>query len=80
MRRGYPAQEVMRVLALEDAFARAGRNEPCPCGSGLKFKRCHGRKDRKANKEKMGQVTHVDSAHPENTVKKNVTVNVKSDT
>jgi uncharacterized Zn-finger protein len=19
-----------------------GRNEPCPCGSGLKFKRCHG--------------------------------------
>lgn len=21
----------------------AGRNDPCPCGSGLKFKRCHGR-------------------------------------
>ena len=21
---------------------RAGRNEPCPCGSGLKFKKCHG--------------------------------------
>ncbi|WP_231852726.1 SEC-C metal-binding domain-containing protein [Bordetella petrii] len=20
-----------------------GRNEPCPCGSGAKFKRCHGR-------------------------------------
>jgi uncharacterized protein YecA (UPF0149 family) len=20
----------------------AGRNEPCPCGSGLKYKRCHG--------------------------------------
>nr|HEX4316056.1 YchJ family protein [Kofleriaceae bacterium] len=20
-----------------------GRNEPCPCGSGLKYKRCHGR-------------------------------------
>jgi hypothetical protein len=20
----------------------AGRNDPCPCGSGLKFKRCHG--------------------------------------
>lgn len=19
-----------------------GRNDPCPCGSGLKFKRCHG--------------------------------------
>lgn len=21
---------------------KIGRNEPCPCGSGLKFKRCHG--------------------------------------
>ena len=21
-----------------------GRNEPCPCGSGKKFKQCHGRK------------------------------------
>jgi hypothetical protein len=21
----------------------AGRNDPCPCGSGLKFKKCHGR-------------------------------------
>jgi len=23
-------------------MARTGRNEPCPCGSGRKFKRCHG--------------------------------------
>lgn len=23
--------------------ARVGRNDPCPCGSGLKYKRCHGR-------------------------------------
>lgn len=22
---------------------RAGRNEACPCGSGIKYKRCHGR-------------------------------------
>ena len=22
---------------------KVGRNEPCPCGSGKKFKRCHGR-------------------------------------
>ena len=20
---------------------RVGRNEPCPCGSGIKFKKCH---------------------------------------
>jgi preprotein translocase subunit SecA len=25
-----------------DDFARAGRNDPCPCGSGRKYKRCHG--------------------------------------
>jgi hypothetical protein len=25
------------------ARARIGRNEKCPCGSGLKYKRCHGR-------------------------------------
>jgi len=28
---------------LQKAFAKAGRNEPCPCGSGRKFKQCHGR-------------------------------------
>jgi uncharacterized protein YecA (UPF0149 family) len=22
---------------------KVGRNEPCPCGSGVKYKRCHGR-------------------------------------
>jgi preprotein translocase subunit SecA len=25
-----------------DAGAKVGRNEPCPCGSGKKYKRCHG--------------------------------------
>jgi SEC-C motif-containing protein len=24
------------------AVAKAGRNDPCPCGSGKKYKRCHG--------------------------------------
>jgi len=28
--------------AKEDIFAGATRNQPCPCGSGRKFKRCHG--------------------------------------
>ena len=27
----------------EDPFANVGRNDPCPCGSGLKYKKCHGR-------------------------------------
>jgi uncharacterized protein len=39
--------EIMRLcvsenLRLKAAFARAGRNTPCPCGSGVKFKHCHG--------------------------------------
>lgn len=25
---------------------KVGRNEPCPCGSGKKFKQCHGSPDR----------------------------------
>nr|WP_245523571.1 SEC-C metal-binding domain-containing protein [Sutterella parvirubra] len=24
-------------------FAHVGRNDPCPCGSGRKFKDCHGK-------------------------------------
>jgi len=28
------------------AVAKVGRNERCPCGSGLKCKRCHGRASR----------------------------------
>jgi uncharacterized protein len=39
--------EVMQILAAEGArlkanLAKASRNDPCPCGSGLKLKRCHG--------------------------------------
>jgi preprotein translocase subunit SecA len=26
-----------------DPYAGVGRNSPCPCGSGKKFKVCHGR-------------------------------------
>jgi uncharacterized protein len=38
--KGGEAREVMAILAEE---ARAtGRNDPCPCGSGKKFKRCCG--------------------------------------
>ncbi|MDR3569362.1 MAG: anaerobic sulfatase maturase [Syntrophobacteraceae bacterium] len=47
LRRGYPAAQLMEVLAENEgqsakAFAKAGRNDPCPCGSGRKFKKCHG--------------------------------------
>ena len=30
------------------AGPRVGRNDPCPCGSGKKYKNCHGRGDRKS--------------------------------
>jgi len=32
----HPMQPALRVLP------RVGRNDLCPCGSGLKYKRCHG--------------------------------------
>ena len=34
--------EVVSRVAAKDAYANVGRNEPCPCGSGNKFKKCHG--------------------------------------
>jgi uncharacterized protein len=44
-----PPANVMLHLAqeraeLEQRFATARRNQPCPCGSGKKFKHCHGLK------------------------------------
>ena len=33
-----------RETASNDPYAGVGRNEPCPCGSGKKFKICHGRR------------------------------------
>ena len=35
----FPAKD---FVTLTEEQMRAGRNDPCPCGSGLKFKRCHG--------------------------------------
>ena len=40
-----PANIMMHMarerLALEEAYANTGRNDPCFCGSGKKFKKCH---------------------------------------
>lgn len=45
LRQGRMAPEIMDILAERDRarFAGVGRNDLCPCGSGDKFKRCHGR-------------------------------------
>jgi preprotein translocase subunit SecA len=36
-------EDVQRPTVKDSAFDRVGRNDPCPCGSGKKFKFCHGR-------------------------------------
>jgi uncharacterized protein len=48
IQRGLPATKIMELLAQEEAqqtkvYDKIGRNAPCPCGSGAKFKKCHGR-------------------------------------
>ena len=40
LHRGGAPSEIVRLYAAEDAHR--GRNDPCTCGSGRKWKRCHG--------------------------------------
>ena len=45
VRSGRLASEVMEIVMKEDRqreFAAAKRNDPCPCDSGRKYKRCCG--------------------------------------
>ncbi|MEY3474534.1 MAG: hypothetical protein RL087_992, partial [Pseudomonadota bacterium] len=37
------AQERMAVRTVQRDSVKVGRNDPCPCGSGKKFKQCHGK-------------------------------------
>ncbi|MEY8459959.1 preprotein translocase subunit SecA [Eggerthellaceae bacterium 24-137] len=37
-----PSKPQTFVKDKEDPYANVGRNDPCPCGSGKKFKKCHG--------------------------------------
>jgi len=42
-RAGQPPQQLMQILRAAEVKRRTqqvGRNDPCPCGSGRKFKRC----------------------------------------
>ncbi len=36
------AEEVVNTPVVKSEWDKTGRNEPCPCGSGRKFKQCHG--------------------------------------
>jgi len=47
MRSGRPASDVMGIVAereahFPNAFAKAKAEDPCPCGSEMRFKHCHG--------------------------------------
>jgi preprotein translocase subunit SecA len=38
-----PVTAAAAAVVVEGAVAKVGRNDPCPCGSGKKYKHCHGR-------------------------------------
>jgi preprotein translocase subunit SecA len=37
-----PVEAPVVEQRVADEWDRVGRNDPCPCGSGLKYKKCHG--------------------------------------
>ena len=39
---GAPAPRRMDEPVASTDWSTVGRNDPCPCGSGKKFKKCHG--------------------------------------
>jgi preprotein translocase subunit SecA len=39
----YNAGELSPTVPTRREAAKVGRNDPCPCGSGRKFKKCHGK-------------------------------------
>ena len=55
LRQGRYADEVMNILAGEEmgkikqAMALAKPDDPCPCGSGKKFRICHGHQRRRSS-------------------------------
>jgi len=46
-------------------MAKVGRNHPCPCGSGKKYKRCHGSSERQENfpRQMHGTMTRAEALH-----------------
>ncbi len=51
IRRGRDAKEVMMIL--DQTFSNTRRLDPCPCGSGQKFKNCHGALPREVKKNEI---------------------------
>ncbi len=40
-----PPKAEVPPLPISEYSPKVGRNDPCPCGSGRKYKKCHGRSD-----------------------------------
>ena len=38
-----PKEIQLPRITIRHEMPKAGRNDPCPCGSGKKFKNCHGK-------------------------------------
>ena len=43
MSHGTEAQSIEAPAQVKREADKVGRNDPCPCGSGKKYKRCHGK-------------------------------------
>jgi uncharacterized protein len=59
LRQNRAPAEVMRLYAERDQtwqelLVKTGRNDPCPCGSGQKFKNCHGRERSSSRSNQRG--------------------------
>jgi len=64
MRSGRPASDVMAIVNereahFEEAFAEAKPEAPCPCGSQMPFRLCHGYKHPKRSRRRRGKTASV---------------------
>ena len=62
-----PEQEMVEEFILKD-FSRVPKNDPCPCGSGKKFKKCHlpwaeQERARRGEEDIKGKSRHQGEAH-----------------
>jgi tetratricopeptide (TPR) repeat protein len=55
--------QATRRLAKLAAMTKPGRNDPCPCGSGKKYKRCCLQKDEAAERAALAAATPTPTPH-----------------
>jgi uncharacterized protein len=60
--RRYPA-ELMALIAAEDA--KRGPYQPCPCGSGRKFRFCHGDRAPQSTFTGVSSAVSAPQLHPD---------------